>query len=134
MVFFSVMKNVFRYIFAKFSCLIWTQAISSSRSQILWHTGTSCLCNIGTHSEPHRRGVLKDVLGLEDTFKVLDLALECQVLGLKNCSVLSSRTALFFEPLKFRWKAPKTSRKICKYLFCFPQLEHRLSQAGLPPN
>ena len=45
-----------------------------------------------------------------------------------------SRTALFFEPLKFCWKTPETSRKICKYLFCFPQLEHRLSQAGPPPN
>ena len=40
----------------------------------------------------------------------------------------------FFEPLKFCWKTPETSPKICKYLFCFPQLEHRLSQAGLPPN
>ena len=45
-----------------------------------------------------------------------------------------SRTALFFEPLKFCWKTPETSRKICKHLFCFPQLEHRLSQAGLPPQ
>ena len=37
----------------------------------------------------------------------------------------------FFEPLKFCRKTPETSRKTCKYLFCFPQLEHRLSQAGL---
>ena len=38
-----------------------------------------------------------------------------------------------FEPLKFCRKTPETSRKICKYLFYFAQLEHRLSQAGLPP-
>ena len=64
-------------------------------------------------------------------FKSLALASKPQVL--ENCSVLGSRTALFFEPLKFCWKTPDTSRKVCKYLFCFPQLEHRLSQAGLPP-
>ena len=59
---------------------------------------------------------------------------------LKNCPVLGSRTALFFEQLKFRWKTPETSRKICKHLFCFPYLEHRRSQrrggggeAGGPP-
>ena len=61
------------------------------------------------------------------------LTLKPQVL--KNCPVLGSRTALFFEPLKFCWKTPETSRKVCKYLFCFPQLEHRLGQTGLlPPN
>ena len=54
---------------------------------------------------------------------------------LKNCPVLGSRTALFFEPLKCRWKTPETSRKICKHLFCFPQLEHRRRQGegGRPP-
>ena len=40
---------------------------------------------------------------------------------------------MFFEPLKICWKTPETSRKIGKYVFCFPQLEHRLSQAGLLP-
>ena len=40
--------------FTKFSCnLMWTHAISSPRSQILRHMGTSCLCNIGTRSKPH---------------------------------------------------------------------------------
>ena len=55
---------------------------------------------------------------------------------LENCPVLGSRTALFFEPLKFRWKTPETSRKICEHLFCFPQLEHRRRQGegGRPPN
>ena len=49
---------------------------------------------------------------------------------LENCPFLGSRTALFFESLKFCWKTPETSRKICEYLFCFPQLEHRRSQRG----
>ena len=64
-------------------------------------------------------------------FKSLALASKPQVL--ENCPVLGSRTALFFEPLKFCWITPETLPKVCKYLFCFPQLEHRLSQAGLPP-
>ena len=54
----------------------------------------------------------------------------------ENCPVLGSRTALSFEQLKFRWKTPETSRKICEHLFCFPHLEHRPSQgegAGGPP-
>ena len=42
---------------------------------------------------------------------------------LKNCPVLGSRTTLFFEPLKFCWKTPETSRNICEDLFCFHQLE-----------
>ena len=58
---------------------------------------------------------------------------------LENCPVLGSRTALFFEQLKFRWKTPETLLKICEHLFCFPHLEHRRSQGGgqeapLPPN
>ena len=87
-----------------------------------------------------RGGVLKDVLGLEDMFwspwpwSLKSLASKPEVL--KNCPVLGSRTALFFEPLKFCWKMPETLRKICKYLFCFLQLQHWHSQtkAGLPPN
>ena len=39
-------------------------------------------------------------------------------------------TALIFEQLKFRWKTPETSRKICEHLFCFPRLEHRRSRRG----
>ena len=42
---------------------------------------------------------------------------------LKNCPVLGSSTALFFEPLKFCRKTPKPSRKSCEDLFCFPLLE-----------
>ena len=62
--------------------------------------------------------------------KSLALASKPQVLslGLENCPVLGSRTALFFELLKFRWKTPETSRKICEHLFCFPQLEYRRRQ------
>ena len=54
------------------------------------------------------------------------LASKLQVL--ENCPVLGSRTTLFFERLKFRWKTPETSRKICEHLFCFAHLEHRRSQ------
>ena len=50
--FISIIKIVFHYMFAKFSYLIRTHAISSARSQILRCTGTSCLCNIGTRSKP----------------------------------------------------------------------------------
>ena len=46
------------------------------------------------------------------------LASKSQVL--ENCPVLGSRTALFFEQLKFRWKTTETSRKICEHRFCFP--------------
>ena len=49
--------------------------------------------------------------------KSLALASKPQVL--ENCPALSSRTALFFEQLKFCWKTPETSRKICEYLFSF---------------
>ena len=76
-----------------------------------------------------------EVLGLEASSpwprSLKSLASKSQVLV--NCLFLGSRTALFFELLKFCWKTPETSRKYCKYLFCFLQLEHRLSQAGLPP-
>ena len=64
---------------------------------------------------------------------IRSLASKPQVL--ENCPVLGSRTALFFEQLKFRWKTPETSWKICEHLFCFPQLEHRRRQgreAGPP--
>ena len=67
--------------------------------------------------------------------KSLALASKPQVL--ENCPVLGSRTALFFEQLKFRWKTPETSQKIYEHLFCFPQLEHRRRQGEVgspPPN
>ena len=53
--------------------------------------------------------------------KSLALASKPQVL--ENCPVLSSRTALFFEPLNFCWKALEILRKIRKTLFSFPLLE-----------
>ena len=55
--------------------------------------------------------------------KVKSLALTSKPQVFENCPVLGSRTALFFEPLKFCWKTPETSRKIYNNLFCFPQLE-----------
>ena len=96
-----------------------------------------------------RGGVLEDILGLEDVLEdtfwspwpwlcpwsLKSLASKPQVL--ENCPVLRSRTALFFEQLKFRWKTPKTLRKFCEHLFCFPHLEHRRRQekgGRGPPN
>ena len=55
-------------------------------------------------------------------------SLALKPLVLENCPVLGSRTALFFEQLKFRWKTTETSRKICELLFCFPHLDHRRMQ------
>ena len=76
------------------------------------------------------------VKSLASQVKSLALASKPQVL--ENCPVLGSRTALFFEPLKFCRKMPETSRKICEHLFCFPQLEHKRSQGkgggGKPGN
>ena len=60
--------------------------------------------------------------------KFLALASASKPEVLENCPVLGSRTALFFEQLKFRWKTPETSRKICEHRFCFPHLEHRRRQ------
>ena len=68
-------------------------------------------------------------------FEVLGLGLKASSPWSWPRSLRSSKiTALFFKQLKFCWKTPENSRKICKYLFCFPQLEHRLSQVGLPRN
>ena len=61
--------------------------------------------------------------------KFLALALASRPQVLENCPVLGSRTALFFESSKFCWKTPETSRKICKYLFCFPEMKRRRSQS-----
>ena len=74
---------------------------------------------------PRRSWILKS-LTLATKVKFLALASKPQVL--KNSPVLGSRTALFFEQLKFRWKTPETSRKIFEHLFCFPHLEHRRTQ------
>ena len=67
-------------------------------------------------------------LALALASKVKSLALASKPQVLENCPVLGSRTALFFEQLKFRWKTPETLQKICEHLFCFPHLEHRRSQ------
>ena len=74
-------------------------------------------------------------------FEVLGLGLEGSSPWLWPRSLTSSKIALslvedstIFEQLKFCRKTPETSRKICKYLFYFAQLEHRLSQPGLPPQ
>ena len=87
-----------------------------------------------------RGGFLEDVLGLDErplrhilkslASKVKSLASKHQIF--ENCLVLGSRTALFFEQLKFCWKATETLRKICEYLFCFLLLEHKRSQGGEP--
>ena len=76
-----------------------------------------------------RGHILKSLaLALASKVKSLALALASKPQVLENCPVLGSRTALFFEQMKFRWKAPETSRKICEHFFCFPHLEHRRSQ------
>ena len=76
-----------------------------------------------------RGHILKSLaLALASKVKSLALALASKPQVLENCPVLGSRTALFFKQLKFRWKAPETSRKICEPCFCFPHSEHRPSQ------
>ena len=55
--------------------------------------------------------------------KVKFLALASKLQVFENCPDLGSRTALFFETLKFCWKTPETLRKIREDLYCFPQLE-----------
>ena len=82
--------------------------------------------SIPYHALP--RGHILKFLALASKVKSLALASKHQVL--ENCPVLGLKTALFFEQLKFRWKAPENSRKICEHLFCFPHLEHRRSQGG----
>ena len=67
-------------------------------------------------------------------FEVLGLGLGLEALGPRKLPCPRLEDSTFFEPLKFCRKTPETLRKICKYLFYFPQLEHRLSQAGIPAN
>ena len=54
--------------------------------------------------------------------QVLGLGLEA--LGPRKLPCPRLEDSTFFEPLKFCRKTPETLRKICKYLFYFPQLEH----------
>ena len=78
-----------------------------------------------------RGHILKSLaLALALKVKSLALALASKPQVLENWPVLGSRTALFFEQLKFNWKTPENSRKFCEYLFCFPLLEHRRTQGG----
>ena len=81
------------------------------------------------------RGHILKSLDLASKVKSLALASKVKSLALaskpqvpENWPVLGSRTALFLEQLKFRWKTPETSRKICEHLFCLPHLEHRRRQ------
>ena len=74
------------------------------------------------------RGHILKSLALASKVKSLALALASKPQVLENWPVLGSRTALFFEQLKFRWKTPETSQKFCEHLFCFSHLEHKRSQ------
>ena len=56
---------------------------------------------------------------LAEASKVKSLALASKSQVLENCPALGSRIALFSALLKFCWKTPKTSRKICEDLFFF---------------
>ena len=64
--------------------------------------------------------------------KVKSLALASKPQVLEHCPVLGSRTALFFEQLKFCSKTPETSRKICEHFFCFPHLGIGVAKEGGP--
>ena len=94
-----------------------------------------CMCQRWSpRGRPWPRGHILKSLALASKVKFLASASKPQVL--ENCPVLGPSPALFFEQLKFRWKTPETSQKICEHLFCFPHLEHRRSQgegAGGPP-
>ena len=114
---------------SKWSLLIWYSCWPEIYSILFYLSCRIVRATNTTYDVMSRGGVLEDVLGLEDTFwslwpwswprslKSLALASKPQVL--ENCPVLGSRTALFFEQLKFCWKTPETSRKICKHLFVF---------------
>ena len=65
-------------------------------------------------------------LALTSKIKSLALASKSQVF--ENCPVLGSRTALFFEPLKFCSETPETSRKVCEDLFLFFSFGERLKK------
>ena len=86
----------------------------------------------GPRGHPWPRGQILKSLALASKPQVLGLGLEA--LGPRKLPCPRLEDSTIFEPLKFCRKTPETSRKICQYLFNFEQLEHRLSQAGLPPN
>ena len=82
------------------------QRSTFAESRMLWCVYAPDVESSRTHFE---------VLNLEG--QVFGLGLEASPQVLENCPVLGSRTALFFEPLKFCWKTPETLRKICEDLF-----------------
>ena len=80
---------------------------------------------------PWPRGHILKSLALASKPQVLGLGLEA--LGPRKLPCPRLEDSTIFEPLKFCRKTPESSRKICKYLCYFAQLEHGLSQAGGPP-
>ena len=70
-------------------------------------------------------GQLAEVESLRTHFEVLGLGLEASNPRKLPCARLED--SAIFEQLKFRWKMPKTSRKICEHLSYFPHLEHKHS-------
>ena len=112
-------------------CMCYAYDMSFSFSKLNQYAFWCILCNKQRWSprgRPWPRGHILKSLALALASKVKSLALKPQVL--ENWPVLGSRTALFFEQLKFNWKTPENSRKFCEYLFCFPLLEHRRTQGG----
>ena len=82
-----------------------------------------------------RGHILKSLaLALASKPQVLGLGLGLEALGPRKLPCPRLEDSTIFEPLKFCRKTPETPRKICKYLFYFAQLEHRLSQPRLPPQ
>ena len=77
-----------------------------------------------------RGGVLEDVLGLEDTFWSPWPWPWPRSLRSSKIALSSARGQHYFWTVEILLKTPETSRKICKYLFYFAQLERRLSRAG----
>ena len=72
-----------------------------------------------------RGHILKSLaLALASKPQVLGLGLGLEALGPRKLPCPRLEDSTFFEPLKFCRKTPETLRKICKYLFYFPQLEH----------
>ena len=67
-------------------------------------------------------------LALRTYFEVLDLGLEASSPQKLPCPRLEDSISLFFEPLKFCWKAPETSQKICEDLFLFSLRGNRLKK------
>ena len=91
--------------------------VESSRTFLTSRTSLSSRTSSRTHFE---------VLGLETSSPWP------RTLRSSKIALSSARGQHYFWTVEILLKTPETSRKICKYLLCFTQLEHRLSQAGLP--